>query len=214
MGDKVDGKVDPQSIGRSAGKGLREAREFRDALTGKETPKPAATPTTPAPAPAPPRRKMKPRTLRALLLALALALLAATPAAAKITALDGDSGAFVTEWSTLKCKLKSGDFLATAKSSEGYFLDINISGFGGFGNQYDLIYGQKDPNFFVSGNGQLFSNQFSPPDVEGQPGGFIVFSANGKRIGFGFSPASNEDQSTGLSLGGGAKCKYPKRRHH
>jgi sec-independent protein translocase protein TatA len=42
VGDKVDGKVDPQSIGRSAGKGLREAREFRDALTGKETPKPAA----------------------------------------------------------------------------------------------------------------------------------------------------------------------------
>jgi len=41
VGDKVDGKVDPQTIGRSAGKGLREAREFRDALTGKETPKPA-----------------------------------------------------------------------------------------------------------------------------------------------------------------------------
>jgi TatA/E family protein of Tat protein translocase len=48
VGDKVDGKVDPQAIGRQAGKGLREAREFRDALTGKETttskPKPAAAP--------------------------------------------------------------------------------------------------------------------------------------------------------------------------
>jgi sec-independent protein translocase protein TatA len=41
VGDKVDGKVDPQSIGRQAGQGLREAREFRDALTGKETAKPA-----------------------------------------------------------------------------------------------------------------------------------------------------------------------------
>ncbi len=44
VGDKVDGKVDPSSLGRSAGKGLREAREFRDALTGKETPKPASPP--------------------------------------------------------------------------------------------------------------------------------------------------------------------------
>jgi sec-independent protein translocase protein TatA len=55
VGDKVDGKVDPSDIGRSAGKGLREAREFRDALTGKETPKPkAASAPAPAAAPAPP----------------------------------------------------------------------------------------------------------------------------------------------------------------
>jgi sec-independent protein translocase protein TatA len=53
VGDKVDGKVDPSDIGRSAGKGLREAREFRDALTGKETPKPKAPPA-PAPAATPP----------------------------------------------------------------------------------------------------------------------------------------------------------------
>ena len=52
VGDKVDGKVDPSTIGRSAGKGLREAREFRDALTGKETSKPA-TPARSAEAPAP-----------------------------------------------------------------------------------------------------------------------------------------------------------------
>jgi TatA/E family protein of Tat protein translocase len=54
VGDKVDGKVDPSDIGRSAGKGLREAREFRDAITGKETPKPAAKPAeAPAAAPVP-----------------------------------------------------------------------------------------------------------------------------------------------------------------
>lgn len=61
VGDKVDGKVDPSTIGRSAGKGLREAREFRDALTGKETAKPAPAPpaaaeaaTAEAPPPAEP----------------------------------------------------------------------------------------------------------------------------------------------------------------
>jgi sec-independent protein translocase protein TatA len=55
VGDKAEGKVDPQSIGREAGKGLREAREFRDALTGKENAKPAkaaARAATPAAAPA------------------------------------------------------------------------------------------------------------------------------------------------------------------
>ena len=54
VGDKAEGKVDPQSIGREAGKGLREAREFRDALTGKQTAKPAPAPAAaPAPAVAP-----------------------------------------------------------------------------------------------------------------------------------------------------------------
>lgn len=56
VGDKVEGKVDPSKIGRSAGQGLREAREFRDALTGKETPKPAPAPAeaeSPQPKPDP-----------------------------------------------------------------------------------------------------------------------------------------------------------------
>jgi TatA/E family protein of Tat protein translocase len=51
VGDKAEGKVDPSSIGREAGKGLREAREFRDALTGKAPAKPAPAP---APSPTPP----------------------------------------------------------------------------------------------------------------------------------------------------------------
>ena len=54
IGDKAEGKVDPSSIGRSAGQGLREAREFRDAITGKETPKPAPA-AAPAPAAEPPK---------------------------------------------------------------------------------------------------------------------------------------------------------------
>jgi Sec-independent protein translocase protein TatA len=38
-GEKVEGKVDPSSIGRSAGRSVREVREVRDAFTGKEAPK-------------------------------------------------------------------------------------------------------------------------------------------------------------------------------
>jgi sec-independent protein translocase protein TatA len=52
VGDKAEGKVDPQAIGRQAGQGLREAREFRDALTGKAPAKPAAAPAASPPAPA------------------------------------------------------------------------------------------------------------------------------------------------------------------
>ncbi len=39
VGAKVDEKVDPAAIGRSAGRTAREVREVRDAFTGKETPK-------------------------------------------------------------------------------------------------------------------------------------------------------------------------------
>ena len=36
----VGDKADPKNSGKSAGKGLREAREFRDALTGKTVAEP------------------------------------------------------------------------------------------------------------------------------------------------------------------------------
>jgi Sec-independent protein translocase protein TatA len=39
VGQKVEDKIDPASIGRSAGSSLREVREVRDAFTGKEPPK-------------------------------------------------------------------------------------------------------------------------------------------------------------------------------
>ncbi len=45
----VGDKANPKNLARSAGKGVREAREFRDALTGKET----ATAAEPAAKPAP-----------------------------------------------------------------------------------------------------------------------------------------------------------------
>lgn len=36
--EAVGDKADPKAIGRAAGKGVRELREFRDAVTGKESP--------------------------------------------------------------------------------------------------------------------------------------------------------------------------------
>ena len=45
----VGDKADPKTLARQAGKGVREAREFRDALTGKEPAQPAKA-AEPAPA--------------------------------------------------------------------------------------------------------------------------------------------------------------------
>jgi Sec-independent protein translocase protein TatA len=53
--EMVGDKADPKTLGRRAGEGLREAREFRDAVTGKEapaSPEPRAAPAaTPEPDP-------------------------------------------------------------------------------------------------------------------------------------------------------------------
>ena len=74
----VGDKTDPKTLARHAGKGVREAREFRDALTGKEPaekPKPAAeaekpkaaeapepAAAAPEPAPEPPKPAPEPTT--------------------------------------------------------------------------------------------------------------------------------------------------------
>jgi sec-independent protein translocase protein TatA len=38
--EMVGDKADPKNLGKRAGEGLREAREFRDAVTGKTPPEP------------------------------------------------------------------------------------------------------------------------------------------------------------------------------
>jgi Sec-independent protein translocase protein TatA len=62
--DAVGDKADPKTLGQSAGRGLREAREFRDALTGKTPPEaaePDPEPATPAePAAADPKPESDP----------------------------------------------------------------------------------------------------------------------------------------------------------
>ena len=55
----VGDKADPKTLARQAGKGVREAREFRDALTGKEPAQPAKA-AEPAPAPAPAQQAAEP----------------------------------------------------------------------------------------------------------------------------------------------------------
>jgi len=64
----VGDKTDPKTLARHAGRGVREAREFRDALTGKEPaqpakaaePAPASAPAAAEPAPAPAQQAAEP----------------------------------------------------------------------------------------------------------------------------------------------------------
>jgi hypothetical protein len=43
-------------------------------------------------------------------------------------------------------------------------------------------------------------------------GGAISLSRDGKGMGFGLVPAFNADQSAGVAIAGGMKCRYPRTR--
>ena len=51
--EKHGDKLDPSNLARQAGKGVREAREFKDSFTGAGTTATAAAPAKPAPPPEP-----------------------------------------------------------------------------------------------------------------------------------------------------------------
>jgi Sec-independent protein translocase protein TatA len=55
--EAVGDKADPKTLGQKAGQGLREAREFRDALTGKGGRDEARRESVEAPAPQSPSRQ-------------------------------------------------------------------------------------------------------------------------------------------------------------
>ena len=84
----------------------------------------------------------------------------------------------------------------------------------GYGADYPLLYGDQHTIAEVLGGGEPFSNEFpipgTPPGTVGTGG--IKFSSNGKRFSIGAFGLPNEDFSAGMSVTGGAKCKYPKRR--
>jgi Sec-independent protein translocase protein TatA len=56
-GKRAGDKFDPQSMGRKAGAGVREAREFRDSFKGALEPGPSKPAAEPAPEPAKPASK-------------------------------------------------------------------------------------------------------------------------------------------------------------
>jgi hypothetical protein len=84
----------------------------------------------------------------------------------------------------------------------------------GFGGNYPLSYGDGHTIAEVLGPGGPYSNEFAipgtPPDTVGAGG--IKFSPNGRKISIGAYGLPDEAFTSGVSVVGDAKCKYPRRR--
>jgi hypothetical protein len=84
----------------------------------------------------------------------------------------------------------------------------------GFGGDYPLMFGDQHTIAEVFGPGGPYSNEFpipgTPPGTVGTGG--IKFSPNGRKISIGAYGLPDEAFTSGVSIVGAAKCKYPRRR--
>ena len=160
---------------------------------------------------------------RAIVVGVLGFVLVAGPASATVTVSDSDTGRELASFEKAQCKLRGkgapGKIRFTAFSlpkGAALTLAVFISNFDwhGFGADYPLLYGDQHTIAEVLGGGEPFSNEFpipgTPPGTVGTGG--IKFSSSGKRLSIGAFGLPNEDFSAGVSVTGGAKCKYPKRR--
>jgi hypothetical protein len=113
---------------------------------------------------------------------------------------------------TAKCVKGKGRLLtfhAKAKRA-GWSLSVNI--FRTRAREVDLEYGSDgNADFTVRGPQGEFTNLFRPPNAP-PGGGAIAFNRKKTRMGLGFSPTFNENFSSSVSVAGGLKCKYPKKK--
>lgn len=153
----------------------------------------------------------------ALFAAIGLSCALASSAAAKVTILDGETGAPVGQIDKTKCILKSkgasGPFRFIAFSQPAnaqWTLDVWItkSAWRGYGETYTLFNGGSDVTFDLFGpGGSHFVNGSIPATPDGTLGlGAIKFSPNHRSIRIGYAAASNEDFTAGVSFAGGMKC--------
>lgn len=152
---------------------------------------------------------------------LALALLAPASASATLEIRNSDeTNALLATVDTMKCKVDKRakrPFKASGTANGGGYavgLEIQKSDWKGFGHEYTLYYGDSGVFAAVASPTVQYSNEVeipgTPPGVV--PAGAIKLSANGKRVAVGAYGLSDPSFSSGVSLTGGAKCKYPKRR--
>jgi hypothetical protein len=122
----------------------------------------------------------------------------------------GQGVVVVTNFTSGTCSVKGGTFTAHATGSGGYALDVKITGFGGYGQTYNLAFGAGNPTFTVTGGSGPYSNLNAPPDAP-PGGGAIKFASNGSRMSLGFIDAFNPSISDSIALAGGMQCKKPKK---
>jgi hypothetical protein len=122
----------------------------------------------------------------------------------------------LAEFRTAKCRRAKSKraklrFTATAKPvagfGRGHKLEVDIFS---RGRSHNLAYG--GPNQFTyTGPAGEWSNLVVPPNAP-PGGGGIEFNRKMTRMGLGFAPAFSTDTNSTVSVTGGLKCKYPKKR--
>jgi hypothetical protein len=105
------------------------------------------------------------------------------------------------------CTVGPGGFTAIATDG-GWRLEVGITGFAGFGRDYDVPYGGPDPQVVFDGPGGTYSN------TTWQPGGLpnagaLAFDPEGRRMGLGVIEFRTADQSSAIGAAGGMTCVYP-----
>ena len=136
---------------------------------------------------------------------------------------DSDTGQRLASFDSAQCRVNKKGGASKIRFSAfslpknaPYTLGVFISNFDwhGFSADYPLLYGDQHTNAEVLTAGTTFSNEVSipgtPPDTVGVGG--IKFSSNGKRMSVGAYALPDESFTTGVSVYGAVKCKYPKRR--
>jgi len=158
---------------------------------------------------------------RALVLGI-LGLAGLVPSAsATVEVRDSDTTALLDTYDRASCRShKSGKVGFTAFSlpaDASYTVDVFITKevWRGFGHTYPMYYGAGGISVDVFGpGGALFGNDDSlpgtPPGTVGAGG--VKISNNGKRFSVGAYGLPNDSFTAGVSVTGGGKCKYPKRR--
>lgn len=145
-------------------------------------------------------------------LAAAALLPASAGAAIKIYG-PGEDAALAGSVTSLDCKLKKSHFSADGRTTNGsYKLAVDIYGFDGFGEIYQVPFGVINPTVDVEGVGGDFTNNYPFPGIPPGSSGAIAFGKKGKRMGIGIYTLPNSDYSAGLALAGGAPCDYPAKK--
>jgi len=157
------------------------------------------------------------RLTAAAFVALALAIPATSQAKPSVKVISGDEDGNVTtlaSFPTAKCRngAKKDLLKWTAQAKRGgWRLSVNVYRIPE--NPIPVVFGGDGPadiNVYGPG-GQSFSNLNDPGN--GAIGlGAIKFGKGRKNVGIGFSPAFDPEISSNVSIAGGLKCQYPKKK--
>ena len=138
------------------------------------------------------------------------ALPASSQAVVSVTQADpGDSDAQIVlaEFSSAKCRKRNGGFNAVARDGSWQLEVQSIIK----PKRSQLLRYKRGITVRVENNSSTFSSNIAPAAATGRAAGALTFNRNRTRMGVGFSPMFASD-FTSVDVGGGLRCKYPKKK--